>query len=87
MKKLKDLKLRDFKTSAIDDVSNISNDTVLIRTHGEPPSTYKILKENNNKIIDATCPVVLKLQERIKSAFDNISIQKARYDNREKRPR
>ncbi len=59
-----------------DDVSNISNDTVLIRTHGEPPSTYKILKENNNKIIDATCPVVLKLQERIKSAFDNISIQK-----------
>ena len=58
-----------------DEISNISNHTVLIRTHGEPPSTYKTLKENNNKILDATCPVVLKLQDRIKSAFENISSQ------------
>ncbi len=57
------------------EISDISNDTVLIRTHGEPPSTYNTLKENNNRIIDATCPVVLKLQDRIKSAFENISSQ------------
>ncbi len=42
--------------------------TVLIRAHGEPPSTYQIAKERNIKLVDATCPVVLKLQERIKRA-------------------
>ncbi len=39
---------------------------VLLRAHGEPPSTYEIAKANNIEIIDATCPVVLKLQKRIK---------------------
>ncbi len=41
---------------------------VLIRAHGEPPSTYQMAKERNIILIDATCPVVLKLQERIKRA-------------------
>ena len=39
--------------------------TVLIRAHGEPPLTYQVAKENNITLIDATCPVVLKLQQRI----------------------
>lgn len=39
--------------------------TVLIRAHGEPPQTYQIAKQNNITLIDATCPVVLKLQQRI----------------------
>lgn len=43
---------------------------VLLRAHGEPPSTYEIAKKNNITIIDATCPVVLKLQHRVKTAFD-----------------
>ena len=40
--------------------------TVLLRAHGEPPTTYEIAKNNNITIIDATCPVVLNLQKKIK---------------------
>ena len=43
---------------------------VLIRAHGEPPSTYEIALKNNLELIDASCPVVLKLQNRIKNSFD-----------------
>lgn len=42
---------------------------VLLRAHGEPPSTYEIAKKNNITLIDASCPVVLKLQSRIKNAY------------------
>jgi len=51
----------------------LQNAVVLIRTHGEAPLTYNNLKKNNNQIVDATCPVVLKLQNRIKQSFDTIS--------------
>ena len=44
---------------------------VLLRAHGEPPKTYDIAKENNLTLIDASCPVVLKLQNRIKKAYQN----------------
>lgn len=44
---------------------------VLIRAHGEPPETYRIAIENDIQLIDASCPVVLKLQNRVKTAFDN----------------
>ncbi|MCF0187221.1 MAG: 4-hydroxy-3-methylbut-2-enyl diphosphate reductase, partial [Bacteroidaceae bacterium] len=43
---------------------------VLLRAHGEPPETYATAKRNNIEIIDATCPVVLKLQQRIKAEYD-----------------
>ncbi len=43
---------------------------VLLRAHGEPPSTYKIAQENNIRIIDATCPVVLQLQKKIKKQYE-----------------
>lgn len=43
---------------------------VLLRAHGEPPETYRVAKANNIEIIDATCPVVLRLQQRIKAAYD-----------------
>lgn len=42
---------------------------VLLRAHGEPPETYLLAKENDIEIIDATCPVVLKLQQRIKTEY------------------
>lgn len=42
---------------------------VLLRAHGEPPSTYELARRNNIEIIDATCPVVLRLQQRIKATF------------------
>ncbi len=43
---------------------------VLLRAHGEPPSTYATAKKNNLTLIDASCPVVLKLQSRIKNAYE-----------------
>lgn len=50
-----------------EDLSKLKNVKVLLRAHGEPPSTYQIAKDNNIEIIDATCPVVLQLQKRIKN--------------------
>lgn len=44
---------------------------VLLRAHGEPPETYRIARDNNIDIVDATCPVVLKLQQRIKAKYDS----------------
>lgn len=44
---------------------------VLLRAHGEPPSTYETARRNNIEIIDATCPVVLQLQKRIKQAYSD----------------
>ena len=46
---------------------------VLLRAHGEPPQTYRQAQENRIEIIDATCPVVLRLQKRIKQEFDTES--------------
>ena len=46
--------------------SNLRSCKVLIRAHGEPPETYKIAKKNNIEIIEATCPIVRKLQSKIK---------------------
>lgn len=43
---------------------------VLLRAHGEPPETYEMARRNNIEIIDATCPVVLQLQRRIKKQYD-----------------
>ncbi len=53
-----------------DDLRSLSNAKVLLRAHGEPPETYEIAHRNNIEIIDATCPVVLKLQQRIKANYD-----------------
>ena len=44
---------------------------VLLRAHGEPPETYEIARRNHIEIIDATCPVVLRLQKKIKQEYDN----------------
>ena len=44
---------------------------VLLRAHGEPPATYELAQKNHIEIIDATCPVVLRLQKRIKQEYDN----------------
>lgn len=54
-----------------DQLTELKDATVLIRAHGEPPETYRIAMENNLELIDASCPVVLKLQNRIRHAYDN----------------
>jgi len=51
------------------DLSNIDGGTILFRAHGEPPASYKEVKNKGLALKDATCPVVLKLQQRIKAAY------------------
>lgn len=50
--------------------ASLKGGRVLLRAHGEPPSTYALAKKNNITLIDATCPVVLNLQRRIKKVYD-----------------
>ena len=52
-------------------LKELRNEKVLIRAHGEAPSTYELALANNLTLIDASCPVVLKLQNRIKSTHDD----------------
>lgn len=52
-------------------LKTLKNEKVLIRAHGEAPSTYQLALENNLILIDASCPVVLKLQNRIKNSHDD----------------
>ena len=53
-----------------DDLRQLHDVKVLLRAHGEPPETYELARQNNIEIIDATCPVVLQLQKRIKKQYD-----------------
>lgn len=59
------------KTINHEQFAELKNVRVLLRAHGEPPSTYEIAKRNNIEIIDASCPVVLRLQRRIKDKHNN----------------
>ena len=52
-----------------EEMAQLHNVKVLLRAHGEPPETYELARRNNIEIIDATCPVVLKLQKRIKQQY------------------
>jgi 4-hydroxy-3-methylbut-2-enyl diphosphate reductase len=65
------LKAKGLKIIEHADLKNLANEKVLIRAHGEAPDTYRIALENNITLIDASCPVVLKLQNRIKTSFDS----------------
>ena len=53
-----------------DDMRELHDVKVLLRAHGEPPETYELARRNNIEIIDATCPVVLQLQKRIKQQYE-----------------
>lgn len=64
------LKAKGLRIIAHDVLPTLQHEKVLIRAHGEAPETYKIALENNITLIDASCPVVLKLQNRIKTSFD-----------------
>ena len=54
-----------------DEMAQLHDAKVLLRAHGEPPETYELARQNNIEIIDATCPVVLQLQKRIKRQYDS----------------
>ena len=55
-----------------EEFAKLKNVKVLLRAHGEPPSTYETAKKNNIEIIDASCPVVLRLQRRMKDKYDTV---------------
>jgi 4-hydroxy-3-methylbut-2-en-1-yl diphosphate reductase len=67
---VKRLEAKGLKIITHTDLPYLYDTQVLIRAHGEPPSTYQIALENNLELIDASCPVVLKLQNRIKNSYD-----------------
>ncbi|MCQ2058338.1 MAG: 4-hydroxy-3-methylbut-2-enyl diphosphate reductase [Bacteroidaceae bacterium] len=56
-----------------DSFSKLSNTKVLLRAHGEPPTTYSTARLNNIELIDATCPVVLKLQQKILNQYKQLN--------------
>ncbi len=64
------LERKGLKIISHDELRNIKGEKVLIRAHGEPPSTYQLAIDNSLELIDASCPVVLKLQNRIKNSHD-----------------
>lgn len=61
---------RGLVTIGHEEMAELRDTKVLLRAHGEPPQTYSLAETNNIEIIDATCPVVLALQRRIKKQFD-----------------
>ncbi len=65
------LKLLGLRIINHEDLKNLKNEKVLIRAHGEAPETYRTALQNNIILIDASCPVVLKLQNRIKNSYDD----------------
>ncbi len=65
------LEMKGLATIDYDDLRTLpSHSRVLLRAHGEPPSTYWIAQQRGIEIIDATCPVVKKLQDRIKACYE-----------------
>lgn len=61
------------RTVGYEDLPSVSGKTVLIRAHGEPPSTYDLASKSGISLIDCTCPVVLALQRRIAAKYAELS--------------
>lgn len=74
-KEIERLSAKGLKIIDHEQLKELRNCKVLIRAHGEPPETYKIAIENNIELIDASCPVVLKLQNRVRASYDEVSIE------------
>lgn len=69
---LKRLEKRGLKVVDSSGLNNIAGGNVLFRAHGEPPQSYEVAKANSLNVIDCTCPVVLKLQERVRDSYSKI---------------
>ena len=67
------LQKKGLRTINHEDLKNMRNKQVLLRAHGEPPSTYEIAEHNSIRIIDATCPVVLLLQKKILKQYKEMN--------------
>ncbi|GAO28993.1 4-hydroxy-3-methylbut-2-enyl diphosphate reductase [Geofilum rubicundum] len=73
---IKRLREKGLHSVGLSDLSTSNSPKVLFRAHGEPPSSYETIKAAGKEIIDATCPVVLKLQQRIFKAWQEIKMVK-----------
>lgn len=60
------------RTVTHDDIASLGGATLLIRAHGEPPRTYQLSEKLGVNLIDATCPVVARLQRRVRDAYDRM---------------
>lgn len=66
---IKRLENMGMKTVGYEDLAALKNKKILIRAHGEPPSTYRMAEQLGLELVDATCPVVINLQRRVKKAY------------------
>ena len=66
---LERLKKKGLEILSIDEVRQLHHDVILVRAHGEPPETYELARQNDLQVIDCTCPVVLRLQERVRETW------------------
>ena len=67
------LKSLGLKTIDLNEFSKIKNSNILFRAHGEPPTSYHVASKNKLHLSDGTCPVVTKLQQRVKAAWEALS--------------
>ncbi len=63
------LKSKGLKVITLEDLPDLKGEKVMIRAHGEPPETYRLAKALGITVIDATCPIVIKLQQRINESY------------------
>ncbi|MDR0971267.1 MAG: 4-hydroxy-3-methylbut-2-enyl diphosphate reductase [Bacteroidales bacterium] len=70
------LNRKGLRVISLKEMEELKDVKVVIRAHGAPPSTYLLAKKNNIEIIDATCPIVLRLQQNVKKGFEEISLEK-----------
>lgn len=66
------LKQMGMQSVSLSNADAIKEDTVLFRAHGEPPSSYDAMRQAGKKVVDATCPVVIKLQQRVRDAWQQL---------------
>lgn len=72
-KEVERLKEMGLEVISHQEFEQLKNARVLIRAHGEPPSTYELARQNNIGIIDASCPVVLKLQNKVRTGYEEVN--------------
>lgn len=69
---LERLREKGLEIVSIDSIKDLHDDVLLIRAHGEPPETYAFARDHRLDVIDCTCPVVLKLQERVRTTYEEM---------------
>jgi 4-hydroxy-3-methylbut-2-enyl diphosphate reductase len=67
---VKRLEMEGMVNISREDLVHLSDKTILFRAHGEPPESYNIANKNRNRIIDASCPIILKLQKRFRESYE-----------------